>query len=194
MQPDGFRASSGNHLRCCYVPTNYPSLAPSDKLVRDVTLLVSGGTNLVAKTGRDGTYDVCGRRRKGYASRARDSPQPNAPTVGVTTVDLSIIRRHILNITPLDSPYKLLAADVNGSDTVTTLDISLIRKMILGSIDTFPAGTWRFVPADHVFPRSNETVGCARSSQLHQRVRQPPRPGFRGHQNWAMSTTRGRRR
>ena len=44
-----------------------------------------------------------------------------------------------------------LAADVNGSRSVTTLDISFIRKMILGATNTFPAGfsfeTWIYPTA-----------------------------------------------
>jgi hypothetical protein len=49
----------------------------------------------------------------------------------------------------LDSPYKVLAGDVNGSDSVTTADISLIRRLILGVATNYPGGSlWRFVPSD----------------------------------------------
>jgi hypothetical protein len=75
-------------------------------------------------------------------------------SAGVSTIDISLIRRHILNIAGarFDSPYKLLSADVNNSRTVTTLDISWIRKMVLGATNSFPGGVWRFVPSDYVFP------------------------------------------
>src|SRR6185503_13837904 len=67
-------------------------------------------------------------------------------------LDISLIRRHILNIALLDSPYKLLAADVNGSRTVSTLDLTFIRRMILTPTNPLPTGLWRFVPSDYAFP------------------------------------------
>jgi hypothetical protein len=70
---------------------------------------------------------------------------------GVTTADITLIRRHVLGLTPLDSPYKVLAGDVNGSDSVTTADITLIRRLILGTSTNFSGGLWRFVPSDEAF-------------------------------------------
>ncbi|MEY3367622.1 MAG: hypothetical protein RI973_777 [Bacteroidota bacterium] len=72
---------------------------------------------------------------------------------GVTTYDLVIISRHILNIEPLDSPYKRIAADVNNSENITTMDMVEIRKLILYIYDQFPNNTsWRFVKKDFAFP------------------------------------------
>jgi hypothetical protein len=51
----------------------------------------------------------------------------------------------------LDSPYKMLAADVDGSGSISVLDLSFMRRLILGSSNAFPAGLWRFVPSDYVF-------------------------------------------
>jgi hypothetical protein len=64
-----------------------------------------------------------------------------------------VISKHILGIEALDSPYKLLAADVNNSQSVTTLDLIQIRKLIL-SIDTefSNKSSWTFVRKDYVFP------------------------------------------
>lgn len=75
------------------------------------------------------------------------------PLAGVTTYDLVILSKHILNITPLDSPYKLIAADVNNSKTITTFDLVEIRKLILHINTDFPSNTsWRFVDKDYHFP------------------------------------------
>jgi hypothetical protein len=72
---------------------------------------------------------------------------------GVSTFDLVLIQRHILGITPLNSPYKIIAADANNSQTVTTADIILLRRLILGIIEDLPNNTsWRFVDAAYVFP------------------------------------------
>ena len=71
---------------------------------------------------------------------------------GVSTFDLVVLSKHILGVTPLTSPYKIVAADVNGSNSVTTLDQIGIRKVILG-IDTAFSGrpNWLFFPAGFDF-------------------------------------------
>lgn len=66
---------------------------------------------------------------------------------GVSTLDIVLIQRHILGIVPLDSPYKLLAADVNDSESVTGADVVTLRKLILGIVDKFEeTESWKFVP------------------------------------------------
>jgi hypothetical protein len=74
------------------------------------------------------------------------------PLNGVTTYDLVLISKHILNVDPLDSPYKIIAADANKSNTVTTFDLVVLRKLIL-FIDTELSNntSWRFVPTDYDF-------------------------------------------
>lgn len=75
------------------------------------------------------------------------------PANGVTTFDMVLIMRHILNVQLLDSPYKIIAADANRSGTVTTLDLVAIRRVILVVEAGFPNNTsWRFVDKDFVFP------------------------------------------
>jgi hypothetical protein len=77
----------------------------------------------------------------------------SAPLNGVTTFDLSLISKHILNVTLLESPYKILAADANKSGAVTTADIVELRKLILGITNALPhSQSWRFLPEDYVFP------------------------------------------
>ncbi len=72
---------------------------------------------------------------------------------GVTTFDAVILTRHILNVELLNSPYKIIAADINRSKTVTTFDIVEMRKLILNIYSNFPNNSaWRFVSADYVFP------------------------------------------
>lgn len=71
---------------------------------------------------------------------------------GVSTLDLVAISKHILGVKVLDSPYKIIAADVNNSGKVTTADIVALRKALLQIDDKFPNNTsWRFVDANHVF-------------------------------------------
>lgn len=78
------------------------------------------------------------------------------PTNGVTTFDAIIIRKHILDIERLPTPYKMIAADINNSGSVSTFDIVLMRKLILGVDDHFTNNSsWRFVDRDYVFPDPN---------------------------------------
>ncbi len=75
---------------------------------------------------------------------------------GVTTFDLVLISKHILGIEPLDTPWKMVAADVNQSGSITTFDIVEGRKVILGINAGFPANTsWRFLPAYTIFGNPN---------------------------------------
>ncbi len=74
---------------------------------------------------------------------------------GVTTYDILQLRRHILGVEELDSPYKMIAADINHNNSITTGDIVALRRVILQHDDEFKHNTsWRFIKADHVFSDS----------------------------------------
>ena len=78
------------------------------------------------------------------------------PLNGVTTFDLVLISKHILGLQPLDSPYKMIAADANKSNSITTFDIVELRKMILGIYNELPNNTsWRFVDEEFQFSDPN---------------------------------------
>ena len=75
------------------------------------------------------------------------------PLNGVSTYDLVLITKHILGLEALPSPYKIIAADANKSQSVTTFDVVVLRKLILGIDTAFLNNTsWRFIPGDFVFP------------------------------------------
>jgi hypothetical protein len=72
---------------------------------------------------------------------------------GINTWDLILLKRHVLGQEPLDNPYKLIAADINKSGTITLFDRSELIKLILGTYVKFPYNTsWRFVDKNQVFP------------------------------------------
>ena len=74
------------------------------------------------------------------------------PLNGVSTLDLVLIQRHILGLQAIESPYKLLAADVNNDDKLTSIDLLELRKLILGVYQEFPNNeSWRFVDQAHNF-------------------------------------------
>ncbi|MCK6691756.1 MAG: PKD domain-containing protein [Thermoanaerobaculia bacterium] len=75
---------------------------------------------------------------------------------GVDAADASAIQQHLVNILPISDFFRLVAADVNKSFSVSTLDALVIRQALLGN----PAAisvlnktkSWRFVPTDYVYP------------------------------------------
>ena len=65
---------------------------------------------------------------------------------GVSTLDLVLIQRHILDLQKLESPYKMIASDVNSDNKINTLDLVELRKVILGIHEEFSQNkSWRFV-------------------------------------------------
>ena len=67
---------------------------------------------------------------------------------GITTFDLALINKHVLSLDTLDTPWKIIAADANGSNAVSTIDIVEGRKILLSLNTAFPnLGSWRFFPA-----------------------------------------------
>lgn len=71
---------------------------------------------------------------------------------GVSTLDLVLIQRHILGLQELDSPYKVIAGDVNGNEALTSSDLLELRKLILGIKTEFTNNqSWRFVDANQTF-------------------------------------------
>ena len=76
------------------------------------------------------------------------------PLNGVSTLDMALIQRHLLRIAEHDSPYKIIASDIDGNGIVSAIDLIHLRKMILGIFVEFPNDQkeWRFVKEDQVIP------------------------------------------
>ena len=116
--------------------------------VSGVKVAVGGSGSGSMTTASDGSYSLTVPTADVTITPSRTADEP--PANGVTTADITLIRRHVLGLALLDSPHKVMAGDVNGSDSVTTADITLIRRLILGLSTNFTAGLWRFVPSDEV--------------------------------------------
>lgn len=72
---------------------------------------------------------------------------------GVSTMDLILLGEHLLEISTLDSPYQLIAADINNDGNVTALDMIALRRAILIIDEEFQNNTsWRFVDSEFSFP------------------------------------------
>lgn len=114
---------------------------------------------LVALVGPDSTSTVTDAQGN-YAFQQVPSGHPyvlkaaygGVPANGVTTFDMVLFTKHIIDQQPLDSPWKIISGDTNRSNSLTTFDLVDIRRLILGNITQFSTTTsWRFFPADHVF-------------------------------------------
>jgi hypothetical protein len=99
----------------------------------------------------DGTYDFEAAFAVGseYSINAfRNDDHLN----GVSTLDIFKMQRHVLGLESLDSPYKLIAADINNSESLTAVDLVELQKMILGYNEEFPDNSsWRFVSSTFEF-------------------------------------------
>lgn len=67
------------------------------------------------------------------------------------------IASHILGASPFQSPYQVIAADLNNSNSLTTSDLINHRNFVLNLSSSFDNNTcYRFVNAAYVFPNPNE--------------------------------------
>jgi hypothetical protein len=71
---------------------------------------------------------------------------------GLSTFDLLQVQKHILNREILKSPFKMLAADVNNSGSISTSDLILLKRALLGLTTSFEkVPIWQFVPLENGF-------------------------------------------
>jgi len=117
----------------------------------NVEVQIISSDTIVVDTDSNGSYsyDHAFEHYSYVVKPVRDTNYVN----GVSSFDLILIRKHILDVQHLDSPYKVLAADVNRSGSITTFDMLLLKKLIL-QIDSVLSNnnSWRFVDANYVFP------------------------------------------
>lgn len=121
----------------------------------EVSLSLDGNTISVTSAA-DGTFSFSnvGIANNYTLSFSKNTAQSN----GVSGMDILDIQRHILSLTPLLGPYRLLAADVNDSGSITAQDVIAMRKVILAVADEFAPGieSWIFLPAAYDFPNEDK--------------------------------------
>ncbi len=72
--------------------------------------------------------------------------------LGVSISDIVLVQRHLVFLDTLDSPYKIIAADVDGSNSVNITDLISMQRVILFIDTEFSIGkTWRFIPESFTF-------------------------------------------
>ena len=131
---------------------------PNKKPINAATISLTGTTTATTQSSL-GNYGFNGLPTGSYAikpAKNKDITKAN----GINTIDVLLTNRHILNTFKLNSPYKLIAADVNGDKRINTVDLLRIKRLILGIDTTFTKASgatnvnrlWEFVDSSYTFP------------------------------------------
>lgn len=72
---------------------------------------------------------------------------------GVSIVDVIQTKSHSIGTSLLQTPYHIIAADVNSSESISIFDVIQIKAVANNLATEFPSNTpsWRFIPADYNF-------------------------------------------
>ena len=141
---------------CSFIAGNI--VAPSainvfSKTVPNVLVNTVGAT---ASLFANGVYSLTENNGSNPVLKATKNNDVNKAN-GVTALDIALVQSHILAKSILNSPYKILAADVSGDGKVTALDIVYMKRLILGIDTTFTNSTtkqtrlWAFVDSSYQF-------------------------------------------
>lgn len=125
-------------------------LTEDDESISNVAVELQGATAPSFMTDSDGLYAFPPMIMGGAYTvvPVKDDDHMN----GITTADIIAIQKYLLGDGGLDSPYKLIAADVNGSMDISAKDIIELRKMILGlQISLSGSPSWRLIDRYYVF-------------------------------------------
>ena len=126
-------------------------VSPTGKLVSGVSVSLNGTPSTFT-----GSYNFSVLSNSNNVIKAYKNNDVNK-TNGVTTLDIALVQSHILSKAILNSPLKIIAADVNGDKSVSTLDIVYMKRLILGIDTTFTNSTtkqtrlWAFADSSYVF-------------------------------------------
>ena len=129
------------------------SKEPIEKVIVKTTADGSGlPTYITSTTGKFAFSNIP------YKGKVTVVPSRNDdPMNGISTLDLVLIQKYILGQASLNTPYKMIAADVNRNGTIDVLDLLELRKLILGLYDKLPeSDSWRFIPKSHTFTNPSD--------------------------------------
>jgi len=123
--------------------------------VQDVEMYLSGSMETMVTTSATGEYSL---NELTLGNDYTVTPKKNNDLKnGVSTFDLVLISKHILDVEYLDSPYKMIAADVDNNKRISTFDMVLLRKVILELETSLENNqSWRFISRDYEFPNPND--------------------------------------
>ncbi len=109
-----------------------------------VTLNLTGDKVLSVIPDADGSYRFHVSPGGNYEVHVSYSEE-GSDLRGITALDLVAIWRHLLAIEYLESPLRIVAADLDGSGSVSSFDLQLVRRAILGVDDRSTPRRWIFL-------------------------------------------------
>lgn len=124
--------------------------------VEDVEVSIANLGGIKMMTGNSGMFQFSGLDAgQGYIIQPiKDDNHLN----GVSTYDILLIQKHLLGIKALNSPYRIIAADVNQSKNISISDVIDLRKALLTASPFQKNTSWRFVDADYTFLNPNNPL------------------------------------
>ncbi|HEX8638679.1 MAG TPA: M12 family metallo-peptidase, partial [Pyrinomonadaceae bacterium] len=117
------------------------------KVVPSVNLSASGTSFLSTTSNSSGNYQLTGIVAGGNYTV---TPSKNGDVSAINSLDATRIQQYLVGQISL-TPNQLLAADVDGSGTVTSLDAARMQQYLVGISSTNNIGRWRFVPANRQY-------------------------------------------
>lgn len=118
-----------------------------------VQVSLSGGVTANQTTGLSGTY-LFGIPDNTNTTVGGSKNTPGND--GLTGADVLLIKRHVLNIQLLTSPYQYVAGDVSADGALSLIDYARIQQVALGTLQHITGSPdWKFIPKSYVFPTPN---------------------------------------
>ncbi len=99
----------------------------------------------------DGQYAFSGLE-SGVDYSLRLDKENSSALNGVSTFDLVLISKHLLDVQPLGSPYSVVAADVDESGAISITDIMIAQSVIYAQTPSFPGQNWFFFSQGNTSP------------------------------------------
>lgn len=118
--------------------------------VQYANIQIANMSGMEDETDAYGTYTISGLTP---GSEYVVQPMKNTNALnGVSTYDILMIQKHLVGVSSIKNPYKLIAADINKSNHISISDVIELRKTLLTASPTFAKNdSWRFVKADYIF-------------------------------------------
>jgi hypothetical protein len=164
---DNPMVENGKVAGVIYTETNTP--IPNT----NVLLIGDNGFSVSTVSDAQGNYSFSGLSTgKNYIL---DFAKTSSILNGLSTFDLLQVQKHILNREILKSPFKMLAADVNNSGSISTSDLISLKRALLGLTTSFEkVPIWQFVPFENGFINiSSPLLGLNLNAFLVQNLQLP---------------------
>lgn len=126
---------------------------PINKSISGVSVQLSGEVEMSMLTNENGQYRFEDLPIGEYYIEATKTDDY---INGVTLVDASLILQHATDtLSLLNDPYKVLAADIDQSQSITNRDGDLVKQLAQGAIDTWDTvDPWGFIRSNFDFGTS----------------------------------------